>query len=296
MEEALWDDNLDDGPAYTRWLEKSSGRIFKGYELINLFGYETEKNIIDSGWFIPVFKESDTGLAKHFIELLDNNEYISNYIAKVIEEDDMSFFGAFQVFLENHDYPSLENKWFEFSDKIMLEKAKTWCKDNSIPYFEEYDPDRLLPLDCISACINGFADVNDVYNSLNDPRQALYYYSKKRHSFQLIDTITEENGWSSKEEIDSSDEYIYPPDIYLFEIIKSFMKDNCDENCSFLRSSSFSKEVYTDFMKWIDENDLTNKWSKYKNDYCLSTMINWCKENGIKYCIDSKKPEHCRNI
>lgn len=291
------DDDMENNPDLQFWFEKSSCKSFKGRKLIKEFGYENIEDIINSGWFIPVILENETVLAKQFINQFSDEDikYINSFIQSCVEEDDYSFFGGFFKFLEYHDYPKLLLKWFDFSDKILLEKAKVWCAENNIQYYGEYDPDRILELNPKFLPTNGFPD-SIALDDPNGPKTAKFYYSKKKYMMQLVNYILEENGWISEEQIKKSDDYICPPEDSLLDLVKSFIKLNHKEDgYFFLDYEKYSKELDKKFYDWIIKDGFYEEWEEYQRNISLDRMIVWCKENNIKYCIASDKPDHFGN-
>ena len=110
------------------WYSKTDERIFSIDEIIQLFNYRTEDEIIECNIFIPLFKVNIFNLEKAFISDLNNKE-----ITKLFKNIDGKLFDI--KFLEYIDRDSFVKRlWFEYEEKNLYTEAVKWCRDNHIPY------------------------------------------------------------------------------------------------------------------------------------------------------------------
>ena len=94
---------------------------------------EKPEHISQSAYFvslgyIPYFVVTNEEVMRAYVETL-TNEKLKAALSKIDEDDYVeSFWKYFNV------YPQLSEGWQKFEDSYVLEKAKTWCKENQIEY------------------------------------------------------------------------------------------------------------------------------------------------------------------
>ena len=110
------------------WYSKPDEKVFSVYEIIQLFNYQTEDEITECSFFIPLFKVNIFNLEKAFISSLNNKE-----IAKKFKNTDGELLNiSFLKFIDRE--PFIKRLWHEYEDEYLYSEAVKWCRENHIPY------------------------------------------------------------------------------------------------------------------------------------------------------------------
>ncbi len=78
--------------------------------------------------YIPYFTINEEEVVKHFIEQMDNKKLKNVFAGLKGEKLKDTFWKYFNA------YQELNEKYSDFESDFLIEKAESWCKENSVSY------------------------------------------------------------------------------------------------------------------------------------------------------------------
>lgn len=256
----LWDEEVNEFPDDSVWLERDSGQFFLTDSLVDEFGYESYDDIAESGYFIPVFRLNESELENDFLFSGYGEE--KQAIISISKDKDCSFTVAFRIFAEvNEDFSS---KWNEFQKNALAEGVKKWCKETGLEIYSDFDSDRRLK-------------INDGLLMLAEPickETPHFWFDKKDYS--IIDDPTESS--------------IPFPFVDIFKLEKQFVALHSEYKAP--KETDFNAKNEDLFYDWCSRNELDDEWDEYNQNQLFSVIIDWCKDNNIPYFIPTNEPIH----
>lgn len=242
-----WDDENDDFPEDAVWFEKSSGQYFQTDALTEDFGYKDCEEIERSGFFIPLFRRSETELMKEFVRVHSGKE-AENEIRRIVEEKDKNYGVAFRIYAEVH--PDFEQAYASFEKRVLAADAKAWAEKNGVAFFGDYDPDRKI-----------------VFSTLC----MFFYYEENEEN----DIPGYTRHWISKKDFAVADQ----------------AKIDCMLACGKLTQETLEKDWLLIPAVTEDEAKQAGKdWDAYVEEIAKQ----WCDENGVRWHIPSRIPDHIK--
>ena len=106
------------------WFCRIDNKFYSYKDLINLYNYTTEEQIVESGIFVKLSKVDIILEKKRFLE-----DRYPNVLKKIQRRSCESFDIEFNRFL---DHNNKYNEWYEYEQELLNTKFNNWRKDNCI--------------------------------------------------------------------------------------------------------------------------------------------------------------------
>ena len=110
-----------------RWISLRDYKLWKNHDLISLFGFKDQADIIQSGEFVQLFCVDIIELEHKYMECFSYNEQRSVQLFAKETNYDKSFL----CFI---DHKNQFSQWYEFERIHLINAAIEWCKHNHIRY------------------------------------------------------------------------------------------------------------------------------------------------------------------
>lgn len=274
------------------WFEKSSFKFFYTSNLIEKFGYEDCEEIENSGHFIPVFKVDIIALQKEFIANYPDKE-IAETMNEIIANDNYEFESGYEVAFRilTQDYPKFygfRDEYHTYEQNQLVQKAKEWCCENNIPYYEPFD--RELKLD-----LNKTLHLA-IYYSDDKHQYPLWWLDKKDYKIITTETIKKLYDCKNQEEISKNQQFVLLFKKDMIELEKEYIANHFGVESETTIETILKENEdfgYEDaFYEFVSDKDKEDDWKNYMDSQLMGMLKSWCTENNIPYYISKSRPDH----
>lgn len=271
------------------WFEKSSCQFFYTGKLIKQFGYKSQKEIQNSGWFIPVFKRDSIAMQKEFISTYPDHK-ISEELKKIQNRNilhPLSLSVAFRILTQDYpEYDDFSNKYFEYEKAQLIEDAKKWCKKNGIHWYTDFDPD--LKLDLSYALFFG----TTMYMLDGKLFPCENYLDKGNYRIVSTEDVLEISGCQTIDEAIKNGRFIRflgDRDVYR-DFSEHYQNGILKHRIERILARNNKFGFYTVFDRLTRPDSISKAWDVY----LTQAVEDWCAENHIPffYSNDNPEPDH----
>jgi len=113
------------------WFSKDDYQIYSSENLIKEYSYKDTDDILQSGYFIPLFQTDIIELEKKFLAEY-NSKSLQAKTEKLVAQSNGDFDLAFKSLIEVEE--GMSENWYEFERKKLYNDAVNWCQKHNIKY------------------------------------------------------------------------------------------------------------------------------------------------------------------
>ena len=120
------------------------------------------------------------------------------------------------------------------------------------------------------------------------PNEAIAYYDKVKNEL-VIALDYEDDYFPLIDDMEEKDEMIALPDSFEINDRKMMLRFAQYNSSDELLSTLHGKGLYRRFKEKVSELGLDEEWYKFKDEWYLDVVENWCNRNGLKL-------DDCNNV